>query len=59
MWEYEIRLKAHVKIRNTIKSTPENKKYDEKHTKKYEIRLKAHVKLRNTIKSTHENAKYE
>ena len=48
-----------MKIQNTIKSTPENKKYDEKHTEKYEIRLKAHVKLRNTIKSTHENAKYE
>ena len=27
-----IRLKAHVKIRNTIKSTGENTNYDKKHT---------------------------
>ena len=45
----EIRLKAGVKIGNTVKSTRENAKYDKKLTLKYEIRLIAHVKIRNTI----------
>ena len=47
--KYEIRLKSHVKIRNTIKILRE----------KYEIRLKSHVKIRNTIKITCENTKYD
>ena len=59
MWKHEIGLKGHVEIRNTIKSTGENTKYDQMHTRKYEIWIKAHMKIRNTIKSTRENTKYD
>ena len=59
MWKYEKQLKSHVKIRNTIKITCENTKYDENHMCKYEIGLKSHVKIRKTIKITCKNTKYD
>ena len=50
-------MKNTLKIRNTIKSTREIKKYDKKHTRKCEIRVKAHVEIEDTIKNTRENIK--